>query len=339
MKEGYSGKVMQDLYDQDVRRPALHERPFTGYPLHRAVYDRLHLLVPRISQALAAREGRIRILSAPCGLAEDVFRAVEQARSITGRAIEVEFTALDLDPNGRIAQTLVEKGRATNVDVRFAQGYITKDTTWSPDLSGPYDIVVFVGLSSWLPKPDMVQHFQRLRGLVKEDGVLVTDTFTAGAYALSGYYAGYRAHYYEPSVYASLLDVSGFKASPDAFESGRDGLNYVTICSPRFREVDLNRSIGVPGEEIGDGVEVSRKFLNRATSILKSKVSELSRAGFDYVSTVPALKIVNRKLTRSLFAPIQKLLQKSKSQDAGGPSLPIRKLSALSPLEPGGSRR
>jgi len=139
---------------------------------------------------VAARDGRIRILSAPCGLAEDVFRAVEQARSVTNRAIEVEFTALDLDPNGRIAQTLAEKGRAANVDVRFAQGDITKDATWSSDLSGPYDIVVFVGLSSWLPKPDMVQHFQRLRGLVKEDGVLVTDTFTAGAYALSGYYPG-----------------------------------------------------------------------------------------------------------------------------------------------------
>ena len=67
--------------------------------------------------------------------------------------------------------------------------------------------------------------------------MLVTDAFTDGAYALLGHYAGYRAHYYEPSVYASLLSVSGFEASADAFEGGRDGLNHVVVCSPKPKAV------------------------------------------------------------------------------------------------------
>lgn len=232
LKEGYSGTVMQDIYDQDTRRPAAHERPFLGYPLHRAVYDRIGLLVPQISKAIAGRTGRVRILSAPCGLAEDVFRSVERARTIAGVDVEVELTALDLDPNERMAAALEARGREAGVDVRFFRGDITDDRTWSADGVGDFDVAVFVGLSGWLPKPDLVAHLRRLRGLVRADGVLVTDTFTAGAYALSGYYAGYRAHYYEPSVYASLLEAAGFRARAEAFESGRDGLNHVIACSP-----------------------------------------------------------------------------------------------------------
>ena len=97
MTEGYSASVMQAIYDQD-QRSSLLERAFNGYPLHRAVYDRLQLLVPRITQELIEREGRVRILSAPCGLAEDVFRSVARAKDSAQDGVrDVDFTAVDLD--------------------------------------------------------------------------------------------------------------------------------------------------------------------------------------------------------------------------------------------------
>ena len=76
-----SAGVMKRIYDQDRRRPGALDRVFLGYPLHRAVHDRLHLLVDVLERELVARLGRtggVRILSAPCGTAEDLFRALER---------------------------------------------------------------------------------------------------------------------------------------------------------------------------------------------------------------------------------------------------------------------
>ena len=77
MREGYSAAVMQDIYDLEGRPLSMLDRPFAGYPLHRAVYDRLHLLVPEITRELLRRQGRIRIFTGPSGLGEDVFRAIK----------------------------------------------------------------------------------------------------------------------------------------------------------------------------------------------------------------------------------------------------------------------
>ena len=47
IREGYSASVMQVIYDRDEKRYGLMNRIFMGYPLHRAVYDRLHILTNR----------------------------------------------------------------------------------------------------------------------------------------------------------------------------------------------------------------------------------------------------------------------------------------------------
>ena len=99
----------------------------------------------------------------------------------------------------------------------------------------PYHMVLFVGLSAWLPKPGVLDHLRWVRGNLHEDGLLITDSFTPEAYALSGRYAGYKANYYEPEVYRALVDYCGFDGMGADVESGRGRINHVLIASPRVR--------------------------------------------------------------------------------------------------------
>ena len=59
---------------------------------------------------------------------------------------------------------------------------------------GPFDIALFVGLSSWFPKPATLSHLRWLRENLRPDGRLVTDCFTPAGYYFSGRYVGYKAH-------------------------------------------------------------------------------------------------------------------------------------------------
>lgn len=72
-----------------------------------------------------------------------------------------------------------------------------------------------------------------IRDNMREDGLLVTDSFTADAYALSGRYVGYKAHYYPPDVYKMLMDYCGFDGLNATVKSGRDAINHVMLFSPR----------------------------------------------------------------------------------------------------------
>ncbi len=94
-------------------------------------------------------------------------------------------------------------------------------------------MVLFVGLSSWLAKPQLVEHLRWVRRNIREEGLLVTDSFTPEAYALSGRYAGYKANYFPPEVYKMLMDYCGFDGLNALVESGRDAINHVMLLSPR----------------------------------------------------------------------------------------------------------
>jgi hypothetical protein len=79
----------------------------------------------------------------------------------------------------------------------------------------------------------MLDHLRWIRKSLREDGLLLTDSFTPEAYALSGRYVGYKANYYEPEVYRALVDYCGFDGLGADVESGRDRINHVLIASPR----------------------------------------------------------------------------------------------------------
>lgn len=240
LEEGYSAGVMRAIYDRNEKRYGLLDRVFLEYPLHRAVYDRLQILTSKIEAELEARlrAGRkVRIFTAPSGFAYDLFRPLE---AISRRAPElmgqVRLVAADLDPHGVLADELTERAERLGVRFTFLRGDMTDDEMRRDfEETAPYDMALFVGISAWLPKPQILDHLRWIRKNLREDGLLVTDSFTPEAYALSGRYVGYKANYYEPGVYRVLVDYCGFDGMGMEVESGRDGINHVFIASPRVR--------------------------------------------------------------------------------------------------------
>jgi hypothetical protein len=232
LKEGYSANLMRAIYEQDEREYGMLDRIFLNYPLHRAVYDRLKILTTKIEAELEARlfeDREITIFTAPSGFSYDIFRPLE---SIIKRepeaALRIRLIAADLDPQNILADELYERAWRIGIDLRFLRGDITDDIMRRElQKLGPYDLILFVGLSSWLPKPQTVRHLQWARENMREGGTLITDSFTPEAYALSGRYAGYRANYYSPEIYKALADYCGFDGLRAKTVSGKNGINHV----------------------------------------------------------------------------------------------------------------
>lgn len=241
LKEGYSANVMRVIYDRDERQYGLVDRIFLEYSLHRAVYDRLQILVRKIRPELEARlsEGReVSIFTAPSGFAYDLFRPLEEIyRRDPDAMSRVHVIAADLDPQGILEGALNDRVSGLGIRLTFIRGDITDQSVRSRlGESAPFDLALFVGLSSWLPKPPTLVHLAWLRENLVENGHLITDCFTPDAYALSGRYIGYKANYYTPEVYKAMLDYCGFDGLNADLESGRDSINHVLVASPRAKK-------------------------------------------------------------------------------------------------------
>ena len=238
LEEGYSAGVMRVIYDRDEKRYGPLDRVFLEYPLHRAVYDRLHILTRRLEAELEQRLGagnEVRIFTAPSGFAYDLFRPLE---AIADRGPDlmqrVHLVAADLDPHETLTGELDERAGKLGIRFEFLRGDMTE--RWMRRkfaASAPYDMALFVGLSAWLPKPGVLDHLLWIRENLRDDGILVTDCFTPETYALSGRYVGYRASYYEPGVYRTLVDHCGFDGLGAEVESGPDAINHVLVARPR----------------------------------------------------------------------------------------------------------
>ena len=235
--EGYSAGVMRVIYDQDDKRYGFLDRIFLEYPLHRAVYDRLGNLTRAIEPELQKRlaTGRdVRIFSAPSGFSYDLFRPLEAIATRDSQAMQhFQLVAADLDPHGYLEQELKTRAGKLGIRLNFLTGDIIAPRMRADiEKTAPYDIALFVGLSSWLPKPDIVSHLKWLRQNIREDAILVTDCFTATFFALPGRYFGYKASYYTPEVYKALLDYCGFDGCTARVTSGRDRIDHVLVLSP-----------------------------------------------------------------------------------------------------------
>jgi thymidylate kinase len=240
LKEGYSANVMRVIYDRDEKQYGFLDRIFLEYSLHRAVYDRLQILVRKIKPELEARlaEGHeLRIFTAPSGFAYDLFRPLEDiARGDADAMKRVHVVAADLDPHGILEERLNDRASRLGIRFTFIRGDITDEGVRSRlGESAPFDLALFVGLSSWLPKPPTLDHLVWLGENLVANGRLLTDSFPADAYALSGRYIGYKANYYTPEVYKAMLDYCGFDGLNADLESGRDGINHVLVAAPRAK--------------------------------------------------------------------------------------------------------
>jgi hypothetical protein len=241
LKEGYSAGVMRAIYDQDEKRYHFLDRIFLEYPLHRAVYDRLHILTRGIEAELERQlqEGReVNIFTAPSGFAYDLFQPLYAiANRMPGAMKRVRLVAADLDPHGYLKNELITHAEHLGIRFQFLRGDITDDgMRLKFEQAAPYDMVLFVGLSGWLPKPETVRHLKWVYENIRDDGVLISDCFSAESYALSGRYIGYKANYYTPDIYKAVLDYCRFDGTGAPVNSGRDQINHVMLFSPRKLE-------------------------------------------------------------------------------------------------------
>jgi hypothetical protein len=235
LREGYSAGVMRIIYEQDEKPQRLLNKVFFGYPLHRAVYDRLQILTAAIEPLLRAplEDGhRVRVFSAPSGFAYDLLRPLGRMPEL---AKHVKLVTADLDPHGALAPELTQRARDLGLgSFQMILGDITNAAVRKEfAAAGPYDLALFVGLSSWLPKAPTVEHLKWLRGQLAKDAVLVTDCFSADTYAEGGRLAGYKANYYSPAAYQALLEWCGYAGLGAAAASGRDRINHVFVTRPR----------------------------------------------------------------------------------------------------------
>jgi broad-specificity NMP kinase len=242
LQEGYSAGVMQVIYDSDFARQGPFARAFLGYPLHRAVHDRLRILVQAVESELSWRleqHERVRIFTAPSGFAYDVFQPLERIAAYRPELMRhVELIAADLDPHGELAGVLEERAARLGIGFRLVVGDLTEPAMRRRLADyGPFDVALFVGLSSWLPRTETMQHLRWLAGNLRGDGLLISDCFSAAPYSLGGRLLGYRAHYYSPELYRRLLDYCGFDGRSIEIESGAGELNHVVIAEPRPQSV------------------------------------------------------------------------------------------------------
>jgi hypothetical protein len=172
-------------------------------------------------------------LSAPSGYALDILQPLSRLACLRPQWLEaVHLVASDLDPEEDIARELVQATQSLGADFRFVKGDLTSiPIRMELRRFGPYDIVLFIGLSTWLPKPHLLHHLNFIRRfLLASGGTLFTDCFTPQAFALTGHYAGFPANYYAPRDYASLLAYCGFPHEGMSWQSGPENINHVCIA-------------------------------------------------------------------------------------------------------------
>jgi len=134
------------------------------------------------------------------------------------------------------------------INFTFRQGDLTEAKFRNQCAAeGPFDLALFVGLSSWFPKPSTLSHLRWLSQNLDPDGRLVTDCFTPSGYSLSGRYVGYQAHYYSPQRYRMLLEAAGFDGFGAQVEAGRDSINHV-VLTKAHREERIKRPVQANGK-------------------------------------------------------------------------------------------
>ena len=242
LRQGYSAGVMKAIYDEDPADCRAMDRVYLNYPMHRSVRERLSILAEELDRELSRRlqTGRsVRIFTAPSGFAYDILGALERVARRQPEAMKrVRLVAADLDPHDELGPALRERARSLGIQFKFHRANIVDPEARALFAeTGPYDMVLLVGLTSWLPKTDLVSHLKWIRRHLQGGGVLVTDVFTPAAYSLSGRYVGYRANYYTPEVFRSVAGYCGFDTQGGLVRTGTNGINHVVLL-PAGRPVE-----------------------------------------------------------------------------------------------------
>ncbi len=205
---GGASRVMEQVYrNHPAGRTALGrvvDRAVHVAPASRAVRHRWVATV-ELARALEPQA----VLSVPCGSARDA-AAIAAPRTVLA----------DPDPDAR-AQA---KARCPDAEVVNA--------TVEQCPAGPFDLVLYVGLSEYLDDAEVVRHLNALRGRLRPDGALLT-TCTAEhpQRAQMGRWLGWRTRARTPDAFAALLDAAGYRV--EARVADPFGIQWVFQARPR----------------------------------------------------------------------------------------------------------
>ncbi len=205
---GGASRVMEQVYrNHPAGRSALGraiDRAVHVAPASRAVRHRWVATVE-----LARALGPEALLSVPCGSARDA-AAVGAPRTVLA----------DPDPDARMQA----KARCPEAEVVNA--------TVEQCPAGPFDLVLYVGLSEYLDDAEVVRHLNALRGRLRPDGALLT-TCTAEhpQRAQMGRWLGWRTRARTPDAFAALLDAAGYRV--EARVADPFGIQWVFQARPR----------------------------------------------------------------------------------------------------------
>lgn len=178
---------------------AVHISPGTRAVRHRA------LLVAECASALAPRT----LLSVPSGTAPDA--------AIIGAP---ETTLLDPDPEARrLAQLACPEATVL-------------DGTLERAPAGPFDVILYVGLSEYLADNEVVAHLEHLRARLPPDGALVTATTVEHPdRARMASWLGWSTRVRTPDALTALLDAAGYHV--ESRRADPLGIQWVLVARPR----------------------------------------------------------------------------------------------------------
>ena len=197
----------------------LVDRLVLNFPTHEGLRQRLAIvssvLVGEIERRVSEGEKRVRVLSAPCGLARDVITAGRRLRAKDSYTPTiVEFHALDLDERGDVIPEAARRAAAARVDVRFYR----EDLFNSPSLmallgdQSRFEIVNCIGLAAWLDLPDV----QRLTSFFQErlldlGGTLIVDNFSWHRFSALGRKLEMNTRYHPQGEFVRAIEETGFR--------------------------------------------------------------------------------------------------------------------------------
>ncbi len=205
---GGSALVMDRIY---ANRPAgrsafgrFVDRAVHASPAARAVRHRA-LLVADAASAMAPQT----LLSVPCGSAPDA--------ALIGAP---DTTLVDPDPEARRLAALA-----------CPEATVTDGTVERCPV-GPFDVVLYVGLSEYLDDAELVGHLEILRGRLAPDGALVTSTTVEHPdRARMADWMGWLTRARTSDALVALLDAAGY--SVESRGTDPTGIQSVLVARPR----------------------------------------------------------------------------------------------------------
>ena len=227
----YAREIMRRKYDAIATDRAYENRPsgllgpigrtvdraVLNFPTHAALRERLEFVVRDLkTEVLRVQPGRarVRVLSAPCGLARDVVTAVEQIkreRPEIGR--QIELFGLDLDSTGEVLPLAHERADRAGVALKLARADLFNREQVSAAVGSVdrFHVINCIGLTPWLRLSE-VEQLARLfhDDLLVPGGALLIDNFAWHKH--SGIATDLEIHsiYHPPEAFVGVLHSAGF---------------------------------------------------------------------------------------------------------------------------------